>query len=197
VIKGKIWTALDLDKQVGYSMIMKGNSANMANPIQLNPGESILYRSQPSHKWYTLAWRIGVGVFEVVVFMLFSFTAFTSLAKGLLVTFLPVALADALSRIIFQGVAPILVTAWFAEDTARIFTSELILTNQRVWIKGSPFAWTTGWETPLSDIRSMSSRRDALFIHLNSTKKTQVHVFPDGKQIVNAFRQFTGKTDSN
>ncbi len=42
----------------------------------------------------------------------------------------------------------------------------------------------------------MSFRRDALFIHLRNTKKIQVHVFPDGKGIVKAFAQFTGKSDA-
>jgi hypothetical protein len=175
----------------------KGNITNMENIFNLNPDELILYRAQPSRKWYVLAWRIVVGLIEVAVFILFSFTAFTDLAKALLVTFLPVNFADALSRIIFQGIAPLGVIAWFAEDIARIFSSELILTNQRVWTKGAPYAWTAGRETPLSDIKSMSSRRDALFIHLKSTRKTQVYALPDGKQIVKVFLQFTGKTDSS
>jgi hypothetical protein len=168
----------------------------MANPFQLNPNESILYRSQPSRKWYILAWRIGVGIFEVFIFMLLSFTSFTGLAKGLLATFLPAAPADVLSRGIFQGIVPILLIAWFAEDTARIFTSELILTSQRIWTKGSPYAWTSRRETPLNEIMSMSFRRDALFIHLKYTKKIQIHVFPDGRLIVKAFAQFTGKPDA-
>ncbi len=116
----------------------------MDNPFQLNPGETILYRSQPSRKWYAFVWRIGVGIFELFIFMLLSFITFTGLTKGLLATFLPTATADVLGRIIFQGIVPVLVTAWFAEDTARIFTSELILTNQRIWTKGSPYAWTSG-----------------------------------------------------
>jgi hypothetical protein len=177
-------------------MSPNSGSENMTNPIQLNPGETILYQSKTSRKWYELTWRILVGVFEVAIFILFSFTALTSLTNGLLETFLPATLANALSRIIFQGIVPVLVTAWFIEDTARIFTGELILTSQRVWTKGFPFAWTAERETPLSDIRSMSARREALFIHLKSTKKTQVHALPDGKQIVKAFVQFTGKTDS-
>jgi hypothetical protein len=42
----------------------------------------------------------------------------------------------------------------------------------------------------------MTPRRDALFIRLKSTKKIQVHVLPDGKQIAKAFAHFSGKTDS-
>jgi hypothetical protein len=147
-------------------------------------------------KWYILSGKIALGILEVAVFILFSITTFTSLTKGILATFLPVALADTVSRIIFQGIAPVLLIAWFIEDTARIFTSELILTSQRVITRGAPFAWTPERETLLSDIKSMSARRDALFIHLNSTKKTQVLVILDGKQIVQAFMQFTGRADS-
>jgi hypothetical protein len=169
----------------------------MANPFQLNPDESILYRSQRLQKWYSLAWRIGVELFEVAVFILFSFIALTSLGGAILMKLLPVYVADVVSRIIFQGIAPLLIIAWFVEDTARIFTSEFILTNQRIWTKGSPYAWTPGHETLLGDIRYLSQRREALFIHLKSAKKTQVHVFPDSKEIVKAYTQFTGKSETN
>jgi hypothetical protein len=91
-----------------------------------------------------LPWRIGIGIIEVFVFMLLSFSCFPDIAKRLLGTFLPPGLADGLSRVIFQGIVPILITAWFAEEPARIFTSELILTSQRIWTKGWPYAWTSG-----------------------------------------------------
>jgi hypothetical protein len=129
-----------------------------------------------------------------VIIMLFSFTALSSLAGKILARFLPAGLADELSRIIFQGIVPLLLTAWFVEDTAIIFTSELILTDQRVWTKGSPYAWILAHETPLTEVKSMSARRGAIYILLKSTKKVQVHVFPDGKNIVEALVQFSGKT---
>jgi hypothetical protein len=169
----------------------------MANSFQLNQDESILYRSSPPWKWYSLVWRIGLELIEVAIFMLFSFTALTILAGSLLASFLRTDLAEALSRILFQYIAPTLVVAWVAEDIARVFTSELILTDQRIWTRGYPYAWTWEREIPLSDVKSMSFRRDALFIHLRSTRKTQVHLLPDGKQIANAYKQFTGRMDSN
>ncbi len=167
----------------------------MSTSFQLHPDESILYRSDHPQKWYSLVWRIGLELIEVVIFILFSFFALTVLATSLLASFLPADVAELLSQIIFQDITPILVMAWFAEDTARIFTSELILTDQRIWTRGYPYAWTKERETSMNDIKSMSSRRDALFIHLRSTRKTQVHVLTDSKQIVKAFTQFTGKID--
>ena len=166
----------------------------MASPFQPNQDETILFRSQPSRQWYMLGWRIGIGILEVLVFTLLSFASFTSIGKAILATFLPAGLAEGLSRVIFQGVAPLLIAAWFAEDTARIFTSELVLTNQRIWTKGSPYAWTPGRETVLTDIQSISTRRDAVFIRRKSSPKMQVLVFPNGKQIVEAYQQFTQKT---
>ena len=168
----------------------------MANPFQLNPDESILSRSQPAHQWYMLAWRIGVGFIEAFILVLLSVISFTGIARALLANILPSGVADGLSRAIFQGIVPILITAWFAEDTSRIFTSKLILTNQRIWTKGWPYAWSSGRETRLADIKSLSAQRDAIFIHLNYTKKVQVLVFPNGKQIVQAFEQLTEKTSS-
>ena len=169
----------------------------MANPFQPNPDESILYRSRPSHQWYMLAWRIGIGIIEVFIFILLSLISFTNIGKTILATFLPLSLADGLSRVIFQGIVPILITAWFAEDTARIFTSELILTSQRIWTKGSPYAWSSGQEIPLINIKSISARRDAIFIHLKNTKKVEVLVFPNGKQIVETFTQFMQKNGAD
>jgi hypothetical protein len=162
----------------------------MADPLfQLNPGESILFRSQPSRKWYALVWKIGVGFFEVIVFIFFSFTAFTSITANLLARLLSPDIAVTLSQILFQGILPILVTAWFVEDTARIFTSEFVLTNQRIWTKGSPYAWISARETLLSDVKSITSRSEAVFIHLKSTKKVQVDMVPDGKLVIKAFEQ--------
>jgi len=169
----------------------------MESPFQPVHDEPRLYRSNPYPKWYDLVWRIGLGVIEVAVAIFFSFTALTFFLNGFLASFLPTSLANVLSRIVFQGILPLLLITWLAEDTARIFTSELVLTNQRVWTKGFPYAWNPGREIALSDIKSMSSRRDALFIYLKSTRKPQVHVLPDGKQIVSAFTQFTGRSETN
>jgi len=167
----------------------------MPVPFNLNPDESILYRSQPARKWYVLAWRIGVEVLEVIVFILFSFTALDTLANGLLASFLPSGLAETLSRVIFQDLVPVLIIGWFFEDVARIFTAELVLTTQRLWTRGYPFAWTPGRETSLSEIKSMTFRRDALFIRYKSSKKTQVHVLSDGKEVAKVFSQFRQNTN--
>ena len=48
-------------------------------------------------------------------------------------------------------------------------------------------------ETPLADIKSLSARRDAVFMHLKNTRKVEVLVFPNGKQIVQAYTQFHGE----
>ncbi len=167
----------------------------METKFALKPEEAILYRSLPVRKWVDVALRIGLGIIEVVAFGLVSFTALTSLATGLLGKMLPADVANLIGRILFQAIAPLLVIGWLVEDTARIFSSELILTTQRIWTRGHPFAWTREREIPLNDIKSMTFRRDSLFIHLRSTRKTPVYGLADGKQIIKAFTQFTGKTE--
>ena len=173
---------------------MEESQNKTTDSFQLKPGETILYRSIHSWKWYALTGRIGLEVLEVAIFMLISFTALTSLSVGLLGRFLPVSLADTLSRIIFQGIAPLVILAWLIEDITRIFTGALILTDQRVWTKGFPYAWIRSRETSLEDVKFMVSHRDALFIHLRSTKKPQVHILSDSKQIVKAYTQFSGRS---
>ena len=166
----------------------------MDNPFPLNPDESILFRSRPSHDWFSLVGRIGIGILEVIIFMLLSFISFTNLGRTVLATFLPGDYSEWLSRAIFQVILPILIIAWFAEDTARIFNSEFILTSQRIWIKGSPYAWSSGKETPLSSIQSISTRRDGVLIRLKNTKKVQTLMFPNGKKIVEVYNHFIGQT---
>jgi hypothetical protein len=166
----------------------------MANPFQLNLNETILFRSQPARQWYALAGRIGIEILEIAIFIFLSFITLTGVSKFILLTFLPAGVADGLSRVLFQGVVPLLILAWFAEDTARIFTSEFILTSQRLWTKGSPYAWTPERETPLAEIQSLVARREAVFMRLKNTHKVQVLMFPHGKQIVEAYTQFIQKS---
>jgi hypothetical protein len=163
------------------------------SPFQQNPGESILFRSQPSKTWYVLAGRIGIGILELIIFIFISITAFTNLLNFLLASLIPIPLADGISRILFQGIAPVLVAAWFVEDTFSIFISELVLTDQRLWTRGTPYAWTPAHDISLSDIKSMTLRRDAIFMRLTNSKKTQVLMTSDAKDLVKMFRQFTGK----
>ncbi|MGB8215617.1 MAG: hypothetical protein WCE68_18860 [Anaerolineales bacterium] len=161
--------------------------------FQLNPDETILYRSRPAREWYALAGRLGAGLIELIFVMVLSFTAFTNLARVILAKFIPAAPASVLGQVIFQGIFPILMIAWFAEDTASIFTREVILTSQRVWTKGFPRAWNAEWETRLSDIKCMSFKNGAVSIHLKDNKKMRVRGFPNGALIVKAFKEFTEK----
>ncbi|HEX7541104.1 MAG TPA: hypothetical protein VF352_03155 [Anaerolineales bacterium] len=86
--------------------------------------------------------------------------------------------------------------AWVAEDVACTFISGFILTDQRIWIRGSPYAWSQS-ATPLEDIASLTYRRDAIFIRQKSTRKIQVHMFSDGKLFVKACEQFAGKSKTS
>ena len=82
--------------------------------------------------------------------------------------------------------------AWVVEDIATTFFGEFILTNQRIWIQGSPYVWSH-IEIPLGDIASLIWRRDAIFLRQKSTRKVQVHMFSDGKLFVKAYEQLLGK----
>jgi hypothetical protein len=82
--------------------------------------------------------------------------------------------------------------AWVVEDVACVVIGEFILTNQRIWVRGSPYAWSQS-ATPLDEIASLTWRRDAIFIRHKSSRKIQVHMFSEGKLFVKAYEQFTGK----
>ena len=77
-------------------------------------------------------------------------------------SFLPSLLASLLTKILYLGLVPLAGLAWVAEDIASTYLGEFILTDQRVWVRGSPYAWNQS-DTMLEDIASMTWRRDAEF----------------------------------
>jgi len=110
--------------------------------------------------------------------------------KDLLASFLPGQAAGLLSQILCLVIAPLLLLAGFAEDIAQTIRCEVVLTEKRLWIKASPYAWTPASDLPLGDIQSLTFRRDAIFIRLHSTGKLQVHMLPDSRAIAKAYDQF-------
>jgi alpha-glucosidase (family GH31 glycosyl hydrolase) len=97
-----------------------------------------------------------------------------------------------LSKILYLGLVPLTGLAWVAEDLASTYLGEFILTDQRICVRGSPYAWSQS-NTKLEDIASMIWRRDTIFIRKKSVRRLQVHVFSEGKQIVRTYEQLTGK----
>lgn len=161
-------------------------------PFQLQPGETILYQTQSHRTWYGLAWKmvsnlLGMALLAALLFVLLSGPSTTLLGK-----FLSQGLATLLSQILFLGLLPLLGLAWVVEDSISTFTGEFILTDRRMWVKGSPYTWSQG-ETPLEDVAAVTFRREAIFVRQRSTRKVQVHMFPEGKLIVQAYEKFIGK----
>jgi len=156
-------------------------------------GESTLFRTTPNRKWFAIAWNITSGVLgiAIVTFLLFSFLA--NPTENLLSSFLPVAVAKLITKFLFLGLIPLAGIAWVVEDTMCTFIGEAILTNQRIWMHGSPYAWSQS-SIPLEDISSLTSRRDAIFIKQKSTRKILVQMVSDSKTFVQTYRQFIGKS---
>ncbi|MBE3038834.1 MAG: hypothetical protein IMZ62_08495 [Chloroflexi bacterium] len=161
--------------------------------FQPQPGESILYRTTPNRKWYVIAWKIGSSVVGITILTFIIFTLLTGPTEGVFISFLPAWAASLLIKSLYLGLFPLAAAAWVAEDVACTFISEFILTDQRIWVRGSPYAWSQS-VTPLEDIASMTWRRDAIFMKQKSTRKIQVHMFSDGKLFVKAYKHFVGKS---
>jgi hypothetical protein len=156
----------------------------------LNPDESILYRSGPASKrWGFLVWKILGGLLAVGIFTLILIAASGGLVKDVLSSFLPDQIAVFLSQLFCLAIAPILIFAGFVEDVAQSMLCEVVLTEKRLWIKGSPYAWNPGRDIPLDDIHSLKYRRDAIFIRQISNQKLQVHNLPDSQLIA---REYAG-----
>ncbi len=157
------------------------------------PGEKILYRAVSNHKWYVIAWKIASGIVGVAIFTILVYAWLTDPTERFLGSFLPAWAATLLTRVFCLGLFPLGGIAWVAEDVACAFIGEFILTDQRIWVRGSPYAWSQS-ATPLEDIASLAWRRDAVFIRQKSTRKVQVYMFSDGESFVKAYERFVGKS---
>ncbi len=158
--------------------------------FQPQPGESILYRTTPNRKWYVITWKIGSGLVGIPVLASIIFSLLAGPTEAAFISFLPAWAAGLLTKSLYLGLFPLAAAAWMTEDVACRFIGEFILTDQRIWVRGSPYAWSQS-ATPLEDIASLTWRRDAIFIKQKSTRKIQVHMFSDGKAFVTAYEKLS------
>jgi len=161
-------------------------------PFQLQAGEAILYQTRPHRTWFLLGWKILSNLLGMALLIGLLYILLSGPSAALLGKILPAGTANLLSQILFLGILPLLGLAWVIEDTISTCTSKFVLTDRRMWVKGSPYAWSQG-ETPLDDVASVTFRREGIFVHQKSTRKVQVHMFPEGKLIVKAYEEFIGK----
>jgi len=162
--------------------------------FQIHPGETILLRITPNNQWYILTWKIGSGLAGIALLAFIVFFLLGDPTRSAALSFLPAWLASQVTKIIYLGLVPLAGLAWVAAEIASIYLGEFILTDRRIWVRGSPYAWSQS-DTMLEDIDSMTWRRDALFIRRKSARGLQVHMFPGGKQAVKIYEQLTGKSE--
>jgi hypothetical protein len=163
-----------------------------SSPFQLQIGETILYQTRPQRSWYTLAWRVLSNLLGMALLIALLFVFLSVPTAALLGKVLSSSLAAIVSQTLFLGLLPLLALVWVVEEAISAFTGALVLTDRRMWVSGSPYAWSQG-ETPLEDVASVTYRRDGIFVRQKSTRKVQVHMFPEGKLVVKAYEDFTGK----
>jgi len=161
-------------------------------PFKIHPGEAILYHITSNNKWYIIAWKIGSGIAGIALLAYIIYFLLGDPTQNAAASFLSAWLASALTKILYLGLVPLAGLAWMVEDIASTYLGEFILTDQRIWVRGSPYAWDQS-DTPLEDIASVTWRRDAIFIRKKSRRGLQVHLFPEGKQVVKTFDQLTRK----
>jgi hypothetical protein len=155
------------------------------------PEEKILYRTIPNRKWYVYIWKIISGVVGIAIMTFIIFSLLAAPTEKTLASFLPTGVARTMTDILYLGLLPLIAIAWVAEEAFSTFIGEFILTDQRIWTRGSPYFWSQN-ETPLNDIASLTWRRDAIFLKQKSTRKVQVHMFSEGKLFVKAYEQLIG-----
>ena len=160
------------------------------NQFQLLAGENILYRTIPNTKWYVVTWKIVSGIAIIALFTFILNALLADPTQNGLQSFLPGWFASLLTNYLYLVLVPLLGALWVCEGILTLFNAEFILTDKRIWVRGSPYVWNQS-EVRLEDILSMTWRRDAIFIQLKSKRGLQVHMFAGGKSIVKAFQQLT------
>lgn len=163
-----------------------------SSPFQLQAGETILYQTRPQRTWFLLGWKILTNLLGMALLIGLLYVFLFGPSAALLGKLLPVGTANLLAQILFLGLFPLLGLTWVIEETLSTLMGEFVLTDRRMWVKGSPYVWSRV-DTPLDDIASVTYRREGIFVHQRSTRKVQVHMFPEGKLIVKAYEEFTGK----
>jgi hypothetical protein len=168
----------------------------MSMPIEefvSQPGEAILFRTAPNTKWYVYVWKIISGIVGIIILTFIIYSLLSGPTEVALISFLPPWVAHVVSTILYLGLLPLVVLAWVVEEIAGTIIGEFILTDRRIWVRGSPYAWNRS-DIRLDDIASLTWRRDAMFLRKKSTRRIQVHMFSEGKLFVNAYDQFVGKS---
>lgn len=160
-----------------------------------DPGEKILFRTTQNTKWYLLATKTVTSILSLGVLLFVGYSFLAEPAERVLTSFLPVATSRGVINLVFLGLLPLIALAWVVQDLAASCIAEIILTDQRLWVKGSPYYWSQN-QIVSKDITYMTWRRDAVFIRQKTSRRMQVHMFPQGKMLVEAYNQFikTSKT---
>jgi hypothetical protein len=177
-----------------YSMSMMNNSASKKFPssFELQAGENILYQTTGHPSWYTIAWKIFSGLITIAVLALISWFVLSGPVNSLLAKVIPSAASSVVAQILCLGLIPLIVIAWVAQDIASTIIGKFVLTDKRLWVRGSPYAWNIT-ETQLDEIESLTYRRDAVFIRLKASKRILVHMLPDGKLLAKVYQDHFGK----
>ena len=156
--------------------------------FELLAGEKEVYRSTPPRVWLAVAWKLIIGILTGAVMTYLLFTVLSPWMSRLLASVVSDASGELMTNILFLGLVPLLAAGWVADDVASVFTAACILTNQRLWVHGSPHAWSHE-EIPIQDIAALSFRKGALFIRRRSIRKIQVFMFPDARQLHDAYER--------
>jgi hypothetical protein len=161
--------------------------------FEIHPGENILYHATPIRKWYVITWKIFSDAAIAIILSFIIQSLLAGITESALTSVLPAIFARVLTQILFLGVIPLGITSWAVEDVASTLTGEFILTDQRIWIHGSPHAWSQS-DTLLEDTSSLTWHRDAIFVRNKSSRKIQVHMFSEGKLFAEAYKQYVGRS---
>lgn len=159
--------------------------------LQLLPGEEVILKTQPGSKWYHLLFHSLLSILLIGGAVAGSIEWVRLLEVNLSLREIEPRWIFPLTQLLYLAVIPALVIAWRVEAFIKIFTLEVMLTNQRILLRSTPRLWSRV-ELDLEQIDSLSpegllSRVRFRFI----SSESAVYEVPGRDEFLQAFAENT------
>jgi len=157
--------------------------------LQLQGDEQIICQTYPPRAWYKVV-GITVGMLFICIMFLDVYIFAGTQALEFFGIFFPTGTAALLTQFLFLGIIPLILLFIWVNRIVQMFTTEAVLTNQRILIKGYPRFWSRQ-EVKLDDVTEVTGRQGWVIITSKSQKGVRRTAFRSNvKEFIAAYNGF-------
>lgn len=157
--------------------------------LQLQGDEQIICKTHPPRVWHNAVGITVVMLFICSVFLDVYIFVGTQAFEFFSILF-PREIADLLTQFLFLGVIPLILLFIWVNHIVQMFTTEAVLTNQRILIRGYPRFWSRQ-EIKLNDVAEVTGRQGWVIITSKSQKGiTRMAFRSNVKEFIAAYNGF-------